>query len=167
MFRTLRPLFFSGTPFVFFFFTVHASERQIYEKRLCDGKALFYTCGIFKWIFLDFSSWEYEEKGGSTRKRIFPPLPKILLCTRPRKERVLPSRCKKCKSQQPSSRTACLITVAAQPGMLAASGRTGLQGWCCLQIGVAVNAFFFLACFVHRCDQVNLRLTWRQKIFQL
>ena len=59
-----------------------------------------------------------ERKGGSTRKRIFPPLPKILLCAHPRKEWALPSRCKKCKSRQPSSRTACLITVTAQPGML-------------------------------------------------
>ena len=56
--------------------------------------------------------------GGSTRKRIFPPLPKIQLCVGPHWGPTLLSRCEKCKSQQPSSRTAFVITVTTQPGML-------------------------------------------------
>ena len=59
-----------------------------------------------------------QEDGGSTRKRIFPPLPKIQLCVGPHWGPTLLSRCEKCKSQQPSSRTAFVITVTTQPGML-------------------------------------------------
>ena len=59
-----------------------------------------------------------EVDGGLTRKRIFPPLPKIKLCAGPHWGPALLSRRKKCKLQQPSSRTACVITVATQPGML-------------------------------------------------
>ena len=57
------------------------------------------------------------EDGGSTRKRIFPPLPKIQLCVGPRWG-------EKCKSQQPSSRTAFVITFTTQPGMLQATRRS-------------------------------------------
>ena len=64
------------------------------------------------------SAWEGKKDGGSTRKRISPPLPKIKLCADPHWGPALPGRCEKCKSQQPDSRTACVITVATQPGML-------------------------------------------------
>ena len=56
------------------------------------------------------------------RKRIFPPLPKILLCADPHWGPALLGRHQKCKWQQPNSRTACLITVATQPGMLTRMG---------------------------------------------
>ena len=59
-----------------------------------------------------------RENGGSTRKRIFPPLPKIQLCAGPHWGPALRGRREKCKSQQPHSRTACVITVTTQPGML-------------------------------------------------
>ena len=59
-----------------------------------------------------------KRNGGLTRKRISPPLPKIQLCASPHWGPALPSRHTKCKVQQPDSRTACVITVATQPGML-------------------------------------------------
>ena len=59
-----------------------------------------------------------RKDGGSTRKRISPPLSKIQLYVDPHWGPTLPSRRKKCKSRQPSSRTAFVITVATQPGML-------------------------------------------------
>ena len=59
-----------------------------------------------------------KENGGSTRKRISPPLPKIVLCASPHWGPALLSRHTKCKVQQPNSRTACVITVSTQPGML-------------------------------------------------
>ena len=58
------------------------------------------------------------KNGGLTRKRISPPLPKIQLCASPHWGPALPSRHTKCKVQQPNSRTACVITVSTQPGML-------------------------------------------------
>ena len=61
-----------------------------------------------------------KKNGGSTRKRIFPPLPKIQLCAGPHWGPALRGRREKCKSQQPHSRTACVITVTTQPGMLPA-----------------------------------------------
>ena len=57
-------------------------------------------------------------KGGSTRKRISPPLPKIMLCAGPMKGSALPSHHLKCKRWQPDSRAAFLITATTQPGML-------------------------------------------------
>lgn len=62
--------------------------------------------------------WIGKEEGGSTRKRISPPLPKIMLCAGPTKGSALPSHHQKCKWWQPDSRTAFLITVTTQPGML-------------------------------------------------
>ena len=70
-----------------------------------------------------------EKDGGSTRKRISPPLPKILLCADPHWEPALLSRRKKCKLQQPNSRTACVITVATQPGMLRVHLEGQPEGW--------------------------------------
>ena len=70
------------------------------------------------------SRWKGKD-GGSTRKRISPPLPKIQLCADPHWGPALPGRCEKCKSQQPDSRTACVITVATQPGMLRKGGAEG------------------------------------------
>ena len=106
--RDSRMIFFLWIKFFFFFFFLF-----FYLYSYIHIIPFFFML-LFPFLFFICK----ERKGGSTRKRIFPPLPKILLCAHPRKEWALPSRCKKCKSRQPSSRTACLITVTAQPGML-------------------------------------------------
>ena len=71
--------------------------------------------------------------GGSTRKRISPPLSKIQLYADPHWGPALPSRRKKCKLRQPSSRTAFVITVSTQPGMLphhSPRSLTSFTVWC-------------------------------------
>jgi len=80
---------------------------------------------------------------GSTRKRIFPPLPKIQLCVGPYWGPTLLSRCEKCKSQQPSSRTAFVITVTTQPGMLLhVSAKCNFLCWLLLALILASTVFF-------------------------
>ena len=88
---------------------------RVAPRRIYDGRGQEARLHHFSPVFFFLKG---EKDGGSTRKRISPPLPKILLCADPHWEPALLSRRKKCKLQQPNSRTACVITVATQPGML-------------------------------------------------
>ena len=65
-----------------------ADYQRPAEHRLPRHKAVSNVCAQRLILFVTI---QHKKKGGSTRKRIFPPLPKIQLCAHPRRNEHYPA----------------------------------------------------------------------------